>query len=155
MTFARHFVLITILVFGAQAQADDGASKIICQTNADLNLDTKIGFVLPMPEDFEPTGDPPTEIHSFLSAQAKVENDFTQVSIGMWARQRALPDELELWNIVEIDHPKAKDITIRSDIRVKKNGSEVFYYAMIKDHFVFFVRSRTPMDLHSVLDCFV
>jgi len=95
------------------------------------------------------------EIHSFRSAKAKAEQRFTEVSIGIFARKRVQPDELWRWETVEIDHPKARDIEIRHKIVIKKNGDKWFYYAMIRGDYALFLRSIAPMDLDSVLDCFV
>ena len=155
MRIARYLISALMLGMGAQAQADNTAAKITCRAEADTSLDTKIGFMLPMPEGFEQTGDPPREIHLFASAEARAEQRFNEISIGIWARTRNGPDELDRWKIIEIDHPRAKDITVRSDFRVKKNGSEVFYYVMIKGKFALFVRGKLPVDLNSVFDCFV
>ena len=155
MNIAKALATTVMFGFSIQALAGAGEIKIVCQSDAQSHLDTRLGFVLPFPDGFDPRGNPAYEIHSIRSAEARTEQRFTDVSVSISARKRRRPDELSRWDVVEIDHPNAAGIEIRHDFIGKKNGDKWFRYVMINEDYALFLRSIAELDLNSVLDCFV
>lgn len=150
--FFKMLSLALIIVCGCDSTSADRPGladepvRIVCGPMTGPMLDTTLGFLLPVPEHFQPLSDPPTELYGFDS----------QSGLNMSIEPGPTDSiDKEKWLLLSVRHPSAVLLEFRMRTSEEANGMSIYGYAIIKEEHALFVTSSKVVDLASLLDCLV
>ncbi len=117
-------------------------------------LDTGVGFLLPVPENFRLLSGPPMVLRSSNSGKSYGRNFLDRTNITVWSELSGHIDTTR-WQPVVISHVNAETIEIRQGTRTERAGTRIYEYGFLRDEYGLFISSTLPVDIRSLLNCFI
>lgn len=147
-------LMISMIGIGCGPGASPGLSqeqtellRLSCDTMQYPYMDTGLGFLLALPAGFEAIGDPPSEMRAVAKS---VRDTFTVIFV-----EPVDQFDFSLWGEVEIEHTVSDSLEIRRLVKQNVTGNAIHQYVFFRNGNGLFVTGLSPLDVKSLLDCFV